>query len=176
MGVSPEMALQIAAHIDPFDRVLNTVVASRSRLNIRRTILNACTVKTQRHRITRHLERVSLTLNTTRVRFAESLPVNTPARKLNIPLIMFLVRYLNYTDKKPPYDLVKGMGISGSAQPAESLTKRRLLPTSSLRLPKSNLVARSRNIARHLKRVQNPTLKIKRWELPMAEHGKKVVV
>ena len=44
-GVSPQVALQIATRIDPFDRVLNTEVPLRSRGMIRRTIRNKCTAK-----------------------------------------------------------------------------------------------------------------------------------
>ena len=39
-GASPMGALSIAKQIDPFDRVLNTVLSSRARSSIRRTVNN----------------------------------------------------------------------------------------------------------------------------------------
>ena len=61
----------------------------------------------------RHLGTVSLTLEPSRVRLAASLLVNTQAPKLNIPLVMFLARHLDYKDKQLPYDLIKGNGGFG---------------------------------------------------------------
>ena len=171
-GVSPQVALQIASRIDPFDRVLNAVADSRSRETIRRAIINTCTVKTQRHRMIRHLQRVSLALEPSRESLAASLPVNTQARKINIPLVMFLARHLDYPDKKLPYDLIKGMGISGNIQLSESLTKHRMLPTSNMKRLKTNLVARNRNIFRHLQSSTDATLQNKCWEMSVAEYEK----
>ena len=42
-GASPTAALTIAKQIDPFDRVLNTVLSSRARSSIRRTVSNTHT-------------------------------------------------------------------------------------------------------------------------------------
>ena len=171
-GLSPEVALQLASRIGPFGRALNTAVPIRSRETIRRPIINTCTVKTQRRRTIRHLKRVSLTLQPPRERLAAILPVRTPARKINIPLVMFLVRRLNYPDTRLPSDLVKGMEIPVNIQPSKSLTKREMIPSSNISRLKTNLVARNENIFRHLQRSNNPTLQTKCWEMSVAEYEK----
>ena len=88
------------SQIGPFDRVLNPASPIRSRNTIRRTAINTCTVKTHRQRTIRHPKWVSLKLQPMRARLAASLPVRTPTRKLNIPLIMFPIQHLDYPDKK----------------------------------------------------------------------------
>ena len=168
-GVSPQAALQIASRIGPFDRVMYTAATLRSRETIRRTTSNTYTVKTQRRRITRRLKRVSLTLITLRGRLAAILPVRTPARTINIPLVMFLAQHLDYPEKKLPRDMIKGLEISRNILPPKALTKREMLPTINM---KTNLVARNRNIFRHSQRANNPTLQAKCWEMSVAEYQK----
>ena len=85
---------------------------------------------------------------------------------------MFLARHRNYPGKKTPRDPTKGMEISGNIQPSESLTKRRTLPTSNMKRLKTNLVARNRDIFRHLQRGTNPTLQDKCWEMSVEEYEK----
>ena len=160
-GASPSTALQIATQIDPFDRVLNTALPARSRTTIRRTSINASTVQTMRHRAIRHLKWVSLKPKPMRGSLAARFPVRTPARKLNIPLIMFLIKHLDYPDVKIPMDLSEGVDITGNIQPSRSLTERAIQPTTNMARAKVNLVARNRSILRHITRTGNPTLQRK---------------
>ena len=171
-GVRPQVALQIASRIDPFVRVLNTAVPIRTREIIRRTIVNKCTVKTQRRNVIRRIERVSLKLQPLREGLTDSLPVRTPERKLNIPLVMFLIKHLNYTDKQLPGDLVKGMAISGAIVHSPTLTKRETIPTTNMDRLKTNLVDRNRNILRHLTRTVKPILQHMCWEMSVLEYEK----
>ena len=166
------MALQIASQIDPFDRVLNAAVSIRSRNTIRRTTLNTCTVKTQRRRTIRHLKWASLKLRPMRERLSASLPVRTPARKLNIPLIAFLTHHLEYPDKQLPIDSAKGMDITGNAPPSRALTKRDMTPTANMARLKTDLAERNRTILRHLKRPNDSTLQRMCWEMSVAEYEK----
>ena len=158
--------------MDPFDRVLNTTLPARSRIIIRRTIIHTCTVKTTRHKTIRHLKTVSLKLHPLRVRLAKSLPVRTPARKLNIPLIMFLIEHLNYADKRLPVDLIKGVDIVGNIPLSRTLTKRTMTPTADLARLKTNLAARNRTIPRHIERAKDSTLQQKCWDMSIAEYNK----
>ena len=171
-GGSLETALQIAKKIDPFDRALNAELSARSRTTIRRTTLNTYTVETLRHKTIRRLKWVSLKLQPMRERLAASLPVRTPERKLNIPLIMFLIHHLGYTDKQLPVDLAKGMGIIGNIPPSNELTKRVTAPTTNMARLKANLVARNRTILRHLARTTDSKLQQKCWEMSVAEYEK----
>ena len=171
-GVNSSTALQIATQIDPFDRVLNAALSARSRNTIRRTSLNTCTVKTMRRKTIRRLKWVSPELQPIRERLAASLPVRTPARKLNIPLVMFLTRHLDYPDKQLPIDLAKGMDIIGNIPPSRALRKRTTTPTTNMTRLKTNLVARNRAILRNLKRTNDSTIRQKCWEMSVAGYEK----
>ena len=170
--VSPAAALQIAAQLGPFERALNAALPVRSRSTIRRKTINACTVKTQRLKSIRHLKWVSLALRPLRERVAASLPVRTPARKLNIPLIMFLIHHLDYPDKQSPIDWAKGMDIVDNIPPSRALTQRDMTPATNMECLKTNLVARNRTILRNPKRPTDSTLQHKCWEMSVSEYEK----
>ena len=125
-----------------------------------------------RHVNIRHLKRISLKLQPLRDRLRSSLPLGSPARNLNIPLIMFLARHLDYPDSNLARDLTKGMDITGKIPESKALTKRIVAPTTDLAGIKLRLVTRNRTILRHLRRQTDPILRNKCWEMSVLEHQK----
>ena len=100
------------------------------------------------------------------------LPLGSPARNLNIPLITALIRHIDYPGKNLARDLTKGMDITGEIPEPKALTKRIAAPTTDLTSIKIRLVARSRTILRHLGRQTDPILRNKCWEKSSIEHQK----
>ena len=125
-------ALTIARQIGPFDRDLDAVLSSRARDSIRRTVTNTHAAQTQGRRNTRRLERIGLEFRPLRERIASILPVVTPSRNLNIPLITFLFCHLDYPDKRLDRGLTKGMGITWYIPEYRALTNRQVAPTTAL--------------------------------------------
>ena len=87
--------------------------------------------------------------------------MGTHARNLNIPLIMFLVRHLDYHGENLDRDVTKGMDITGGIPEPRALTKRCVAPPTDLPHIKGKLVARNRTILRHIGRQNDLTLRNK---------------
>ena len=66
----------------------------------------------------------------------ERLPEHSPARLLNIPLIMPMVRAVEYPDLKFTVGLVKGVDIAGDIPESDALKKMELLPPANARCGK----------------------------------------
>ena len=139
-GVCPSTSLQIASHIDPFDRVLRASLHVRSRNTLRRVSQKAGIVKTHIRKVLRHLLKHSAKLEPSRVMPNARLPVNSPARSLGIPPMSFLARSLDSPDHRLPSDLVHGMDIIGSIPASNALTSREVKHPTDANCIKQGLV------------------------------------
>ena len=170
IGGDPTTALEIATHIDPFGRALNTALPIRSRNTIRWVSRIASLSKTHRRKIIRHLTKISLELEPQLARRNACLPEHSPARLLNIPLIALLARSLEYPGLKLPVGRVKGMNIAGYIPAPNALAERGVFPSTDGRCVKRGLLARNRKILRALAKSKDMFLREKRWEMSMIEY------
>ena len=96
-----------------------------------------------------------------RRKLANSLQARALACDLNIPLIEFLIKHQGRPDVHLSRDLAKGAKTKGDIKPSRALAKRDTTPPTNLGRLKLNLVARNRNILRHLSRSNATALQRK---------------
>ena len=144
--------------------MLNSALPVRSRNTIRRVSNNASLFKTHRHKAVRHLLKVSLKPEPIRDRLNNSLPVDSPARSLNIPIISLLISSPVYPDHRLPTDLVYGMDIVGSIPASNARARRDVMPSTNLYCIERGLKIWNRSIIRDLAKAKGELPARKRWE------------
>lgn len=155
-----------------FDMVLNTVLPVRSRIVIRRVSRNAGFVKTHRLKVIRHLLKVNAILEPHRVTLDNSLPEESPARSLNIPLITLMAQIMERPDRRPPEALVRGVEIVGGIPSPNALTTRKVAPSTDGRVAKQGLRPRNKIIIRSISKTQDELQTNKCWETSALERQK----
>ena len=168
--LTPPAALEIARSIDPYNRLLENHCDPTTRGSARMVSTQPKLVKTNRHRAIRLLTNLAHRLQPNQLRLAKVLGKKSPARRLNIFLIDFLVAKLNYSDTTLPDDLTSGVEIAGEIPTAVVLPIRVTPAAKKLTTLKKGLWARNNAIVRSIAKTTNATLREKRRELSWGEH------
>ena len=77
-----------------------------------------------RRKVVQHVRKISRRLQPARSLLTRRLDAKAPACSLNIPLIAFLTKELNYPDATLARDLTYGMHVSGGIEPTNTLVPR----------------------------------------------------
>ena len=116
----------------------------------------------------RHTKRASLRPKPMRARVAASLP----ARKLGVPLLIFLTKHVDYPGIHLSRYMARGMGNPGDATASMALSKRDTSTSTDVGRLKPNLSERSTALLRHIARTNNPIVQRRWWEISMLELAK----
>ena len=169
-GAPPPAALEIAREIDHYNRLLENHVAPATRCKARTASPQPKLVKTNRRRAIRFLTSLSIRTQTNQRRLARVLSGNSPARRLDIPLISFLLSKMRYIDTILPADLTKGMRIAWEISTSHVFPNRVTPDVAKLDALKRWLRARNRAIVSSITKTPDPILRAKFRELPWKEH------
>ena len=169
-GLTPSTALEIARPIDPYNRLLKNHFAPTARGSSRMLPTKPKLVKTTRRRAIRLLTHLAHRLQPNQRRLDGVLDKKSPARRLNIPLIAFLVAKLGYTDTTLPTDLTKGVKIDGEIPASDGIPSRVTSALRNLNPLNEGVYAGNKAIVRSITKTANTTTCEKRWELSWKEH------
>ena len=171
-GLPANQALRVARAVGPFQRTMEIAFSGVKRTTLQKVASDPVEVKSSRRMVIRHLSRLSLSLQPAQQRLAAPLPAKSPARKLHIPLIAFLVKKLGYEDTALPTDLVNGMNITGEI-PASLVLAKRITPAQRRIATLRNwMKTRNMGILTIVSKTKDPILKAKRWDLSWEERRK----
>ena len=158
-GMPPHEALEQARNMKPFDKALNLAFEPEVHRMVHQSNKHPRRVKNLRHGVIQHLRKLSRQLQPAKATLTRKLESKAPACSLNIPLIMFLTKSLNYSDVNLPRDLIYGMGITGKIETTNSIAKRETLASTSIESAKQSLRGRNESIITDLLKTKDPTLK-----------------
>ena len=108
--------------MSPFYKALRSAYHPGTHLRVKSTNANPKKTSAPRHGASQKLRTLSVRLQPARRRLTRKLKPKAPDRSLNIPLIVILTTYINYTDKVLPRDLVYGVGIAWEIETTNSIS------------------------------------------------------
>ena len=117
--------VRAASHINPFAELINTSLSQ----DVKTTLLSCASrpneiIKRRTDALT-HFRKLPMDLEPARERWRERLPVLSPARLINFPLIFSIATKFNYEDTEFVRDLSMGMPIAGPVPATPGLTNRK---------------------------------------------------
>ena len=121
---TPDDHVVAAGRINPTATLLTSVLPPRSRATAHRAALSPDSVISDRVAALADLRALSDSLSPFRARWAASLPPDSPASRLNFPLIAALARRFEYPDASFVNDLSHGMPIAGFVEASHVLHHR----------------------------------------------------
>lgn len=149
--LTPNDHVVAAGRVNPTATLLTTVLPPRSRAAVHRCVSSPDTVLADRISAISSLRALGSSLASARSRWSSSLPPDSPARCLHLPLFSILARRFDYPDTCLLKDLSDGMPIVGKV-PASSTLRglprnartsfadwKRAIPTTNKRVIKNML-------------------------------------
>ena len=166
---STEVHIQAACAADPF---LDPLLAA---LPVKFTnVANACvrqpaSVVAKRARALRYLRQVNAQLDAQMSAMAECMPVDSPVRAINFPLIYFLTSTLMCEDSQFFHDLLRGMPIVGSSPATNVLEPRVRGAVVSFEQWRGGIPVTNAGVVERLHRSAGSDLARECWEKTLSE-------
>ena len=125
--------------MNPFDKALQVAFTPDCHHRVSFANKRPKRVKSMRRNVIKHIRGISYRLQPVRSLLTRKLDALAPACSINIPLIEFLIKELDYPDASLPRDLTYGIHISGVIEPTNTLVARETLASVNMTSIRTNL-------------------------------------
>ena len=155
--------------MSPLAALINTAILIRVRNVISTQVNDPAATITKRTSALETPKSIDAKLSKYRQPWADRLPVGSPAREINFPLLHVLVRRFNYADKEIITDISRWMPIAGDIPTCPSLTPRGKAASESLDVWMKNIAPRNKRAIDRVERFRKTELGAECWAMSARE-------
>ena len=156
-GVNPMQQLVDAAIPPEFSEVINACASTPDEIIVRRLKARA------------FLHKLSVAFEPNRVKWAEALPVDSPVKGINFPLLHYVASTMGYPDTKLVNDLAVGMPIAGAVEAVPTLVSRKRPAPCSMETFREKIPERNAEAVERVRKDQGSDVARQIYEKTMRE-------
>ena len=172
-GINAATFFEMSASINPFDIALNVAIDIDTRHTLSWSANLSDNINTYRHVMVGNIKIKAKVCFPRDRELKKGAPPDSAARRLNLGLMGWLHREINYPDNDLIRDIARGMDISGEVPISGNLRDKETNPTLTLRKLGNNIRPNNDKIANGLYKTSNSETSRKGWQTTIdeAENG-----
>ena len=165
---SPETHISLARELN-LEEILKSAASCGEYESRVKSMCNGYDLTVQkRHLVIAQIRNISKLVAPADERLKSLIPIDNPARQLNLALLLFLSDFCNSPDKSLVMDLINGMPLTGTIPSANSLPEAKTEAKTTIENLLEEVETRNRKIIESLRRRPDDSIK-KCWEMTQAE-------